>query len=564
MTINQLNDLFACKTNRELADYLHIELHILTYLAYKQPSSRYVSFTIPKRQSNSYRIIEAPRADLKRIQRAIADELQNYYLAPRSTYGFVKDKSMPMGACWHVKKRTVLSLDLEDFFHSISSSRVHGVFKNICRCSPEVANTLTNLTCLDGKLPQGAPSSPILSNMICYSMDRALMNYATSHRLVYTRYADDLIFSTTSAYLTRYFYDYNKTGIDAINSSIRHIIEDLNSFKINEEKIRIRGRGTRQLVTGIIVNEKCNFTRRTYRNLRVLFHNINVKGYKYSIDSYLRRFPEYEEALLDNGNLSAEEKLLNHIRGRLTYLTMITSVNRKPSDPLIKLWTMYHEITNQKVPMINYDYFIYRTISDSSAQPDNTGVHTYQVNGTAIRINGYYVTCRHCVTDLTSPDPGAFYSVEISKPEKLNCHTQSNCDTEISLQFDYDIAWCKVEDASECACEVTLNYKDFPQMGDTVIAVGYPGDHNTPQFVKTTVTSIQSDYSEIGVDRAFIHGMSGGAVFNQRHELIGILHKGGKVNEYFHNGAFIPIMNLLGRAPFQMNEPVKEKRDGYA
>ena len=101
-------------------------------------------------------------------------------------------------------------------------------------------------------------------------------------------------------------------------------------------------------------------------------------------------------------------------------------------------------------------------------------------------------------------------------------------------------------------------------MGDTVIAVGYPGDHNTPQFVKTTVTSIQSDYSEIGVDRAFIHGMSGGAVFNQRHELIGILHKGGKVNEYFHNGAFIPIMNLLGRAPFQMNEPVKEKRDGYA
>lgn len=560
MTLNHQNNLFTCKTNRELADYLHVELQNLTYLAYKQPSARYVVFKVPKKKSGSYRTIEAPRADLKRIQRSIADELQLLYYAPKSTYGFVKDKNAPMGAFWHTKKRTILSLDLKDFFHSISSSRVHGIFMNVCRCTYEVANTLTNLTCFEGKLPQGAPSSPILSNMICYSMDRALMNYATRHRLVYTRYADDLVFSTTSNYLSRYFYDYSKTGIDAINSNIRYIIEDINSFIINERKIHIRSSGTRQLVTGIIVNEKCNFTRSTYRSLRVLFHNIRVKGYEYALDSYLNRFPEYQDTLLDNGDSNTEDKLFRHIRGRLTYLTMIASVNRKPSTPLIKLWTMYHELTMQEVPMINLDYYVFRTLSESSAQPVSKCSETYQVNGTAIYINGYYVTCRHCITEAIKPNPGAINSVSISKPEKLDGRSRQFCDEEIDIQYDYDIAWCMAKDNRENGCKITLNYTDYPQMGDEVIAVGYPGDHNTPQFVRTSVTSIQGDYSEIGVDRAFIHGMSGGAVFNQKHELIGVLHKGGKPNEYFHNGAFIPIAKLFGRGPFR--EPLSPSRSG--
>lgn len=551
MTSDNMRSLFDCKSNLELARYFNIEHRKLTYLAYRQPENRYITFRIPKRKQGEYRTIDAPRADLKRIQRTIAQELWRFYYAPICTYGFVSGRNIAQGAKKHVKKRTVMTIDLQDFFSSVSSSRVRGIFITVCHCCPEVANTLTNLTCLNGGLPQGAPSSPILSNLVCYSMDRELLNYAIRHRLTYSRYADDLTFSSTSPYLSRHFCNQGAEGIEAINRNIRMIVENENSFAINPDKIHIRGKGSRQTVTGIIVNNKCNFTRETYRGLRVLFHNIKCKTVEVAVESYVLKYPQYRDKLIFEDQPISREVLFRHIRGRLVYYTMITSVNHQPSSPLIKLWTMYYEATKESVPLISLDYHAYKTTSES-AYFDLEGKSTsYQVDGSAVYVNGYYVTCRHCITDATKPPQIDTNIVTIEQcPRISDCQPQSFVDDEISCQYDYDIAWCKDLSAYKAPCNIVVNTMYIPQIGEEVIAVGYEGGSRTPLTIPCKVSFISRDQTEIGVDRAFIHGMSGGPIFNQRHELIGILRKGSSSEAYYHNGAFIPIKVLAGRAPF--------------
>ena len=194
------------KTRNELASFIDIEPKRLGYILYiKKTENCYTVFKIPKR-NGGVRIIKAPNKSPKYIQRHLARKLQEYQLDiwkennihPNISHGFEKGKSIITNAKIHRNKKFVLNLDLENFFDSFHFGRIRGFFiKNkYFKLPTEVATVIAQLTCFKGRLPQGASTSPVITNLICKISDMRLLKIAKSYKLDYTRYADDLTFST--------------------------------------------------------------------------------------------------------------------------------------------------------------------------------------------------------------------------------------------------------------------------------------------------------------------------------------------------------------------------------
>lgn len=523
------------KTREDLARFLGIPPQTLTMLAFAPNVRRYIPMQIPKK-SGGQRVIHAPRGDLKAIQRVIANELSTSYDPPKCVQGFVKSRSVADNASQHKRKRFVLTLDLEDFFQSISSGRVHELFLKYYRLTPELTNVLTNLVCHKGCLPQGAPTSPIISNVVCYRMDRAFLSLAASAKLDYTRYADDLTFSTTSPYSARKLFDASKFGIEGVDSRILGIISS-NYFKVNEKKVHAAWRGSRQLVNGIVVNEKCNMKRETYRQLRSLFHNWKTVGYEQAVTKYLTGSPLYQRRLMIDGKVCPEELFVHHVRGRLEYLTMVITADGKTSAPLEKLWTMYYDQTGEAVPFVapeRYAIKLETCVSKANEKPE-------VYNGTGFCVGGNLITCAHCI-----PEKDTFDDVEIEIRFKVGKRKLSL--GKFKVLHGFDLAYAPFSD--ERAPEIRrLNLSYQPQVGEKIVAIGYPGG-GYQYSVTANVLGFSPDHSLVKVDRAFIQGMSGGPVLNSRHELIGIVAKGSSEDVYSRDGEFIPLSSAAEVAPF--------------
>ena len=187
------------QSRNELADYLGIPRSKLTHILYvKKPDSYYTTFEIPKRNGDT-RAICAPSGDLKVLQKKLSNILclfqRNIWdengIKPNISHGFEKEKSIITNAKIHRNKRYVLNLDLASFFDSFHFGRIQGYFEknNHFKLPHDVAVILAQLTCYQGRLPQGAPSSPIITNLICQSLDAHLLKAAKKYKLDYTRYA---------------------------------------------------------------------------------------------------------------------------------------------------------------------------------------------------------------------------------------------------------------------------------------------------------------------------------------------------------------------------------------
>jgi len=208
------------KTRKDFAVFLGIELKLLTYILYHiKVENLYTTFEIPKKNGGT-RIINAPdKKILKKIQNRLMNKLYNYQnkikkdenIKINISHGFEKGKSIITNARIHRNKRFVLNIDLKDFFASFHFGRVVGFFeKNInFRIPKDIAIIIAQLCCYKGSLPQGAPTSPIISNIICNIFDMRILKLAKKYKLDYTRYADDLTFSTNNKdFLNIYIYIY--------------------------------------------------------------------------------------------------------------------------------------------------------------------------------------------------------------------------------------------------------------------------------------------------------------------------------------------------------------------
>jgi len=186
---------------RELASYFQLSLNKLKKCA---DHPNYYTFDLLKPDGN-FRRIDTPRQPLKQFQAQLNFVLQSVYfqLRPQCVYGFVisaKNEDTPRNiythACCHLGQKWVLNLDLKDFFHSISIKQVKRIFKGAnFSFTPKAADYLSRLTTFQGRLPMGAPSSPIISNFAAVSLDEKLQALAEQHKWVYTRFSDDLTFS---------------------------------------------------------------------------------------------------------------------------------------------------------------------------------------------------------------------------------------------------------------------------------------------------------------------------------------------------------------------------------
>ncbi|WP_017295318.1 reverse transcriptase domain-containing protein [Geminocystis herdmanii] len=312
---------YELKTPLDVAKLLNIPHKRLVYHLYLVDSQkRYKTFTIPKK-SGGERQISTPITALKIIQQKLNQVLQAVYQVKPSVHGFVQDKNIVTNAKAHVKKRYVLNLDLENFFPSVNFGRVRGMFMAIpYHLPPDVATVLAQICCHNNQLPQGAPTSPMVTNMICAKMDSQLQRLAKDCKATYTRYADDITFSTTLKDFPphlAYIVDYGNNEKVMLGESLLNIIRE-NGFSVNEKKTRLQTKGNHQEVTGLTTNQFPNVDRRYVRQIRAMLH----AWAKFGLESAQK---EFEEKYHHSARFSGKEipRFQDVLKGKIEFIGMV-------------------------------------------------------------------------------------------------------------------------------------------------------------------------------------------------------------------------------------------------
>ena len=316
---------------------------------YCNPNSRvtrYRKFSIPKK-SGGKREIASPMPKLRAIQWPVKEILDSLYEPASCVMGFTIGRSIVDNAKVHLGQNYVLNLDLKDFFPSIHQARV---WKRLqlppFNFTQEVANVVAGVCSMkiegDGNkcfvLPQGAPTSPILTNIICEKLDRRLSGIAAKHNLRYSRYADDMTFSSMHNALSlkgEVFADIVKT------------IEE-QGFSINPLKTRLQKRGDRQEVTGLVVNKKVNTTRKYIRELDLLLYVWEKFGY----EKALARLVADRKTI--PGKSKRNVSLEGVIGGKLNYLKMVKG---EKDEVYVRYFSLYKVLVakqRQQVDSLTY------------------------------------------------------------------------------------------------------------------------------------------------------------------------------------------------------------------
>lgn len=222
------------------------------YSYYLFPEELYKTIKIPKKKGG-LREITAPSENLKYIQRWILDNILYRASVDNNVNGFIKNKSIVDNAKEHVGKECVMNLDIKDFFPSITYIQIYNLFIKF-GYTRHLSMVFTGLCTYKNILPQGAPTSPFISNLICKRLDSRLDHLAKKVDATYSRYADDITFSGNKN-ITKYL------------SLIKRVITD-EKFKVNEKKVRVQFKYHQQMVTGIVVNEKLSVPTKTKKYIR--------------------------------------------------------------------------------------------------------------------------------------------------------------------------------------------------------------------------------------------------------------------------------------------------------
>ena len=283
----------SLKTPRDVATVLGIEYSRLIYHLHKVPvANQYVVFSLPKKGGGA-REISAPISPIKLIQRNLTELLESVYSPRPSVHGFVAGRSILSNARLHTGSKHVLNIDLEGFFPSINFGRVRGMFlAHPYKLAPPAATILAQICCHKGTLPQGAPTSPTISNMICARLDGELQRLAKEHHCLYSRYADDITFSTRRQQFPEALAIPRSvaTGIEVEPGTfLRQVILN-NGFTINLKKVRLQRSNHRQAVTGLTVNEYPNVNRKLIREIRATLHNCKTKGLPIAESDYNSKY----------------------------------------------------------------------------------------------------------------------------------------------------------------------------------------------------------------------------------------------------------------------------------
>lgn len=389
--IQQVKSAFEQMNSRE--DFLELLNYVkpLLYIGKNHPYSlkqltwfsnpnlggkRYRDFTVRKK-SGGQRTIHAPVNGLKSIQKSLNFILQCVFEPHKAAMGFAKDRSIIHNACIHSGSHYVYNLDLKDFFPSINQSRVWACLQlqpfylnkeysiRLATSDTEaslltdkkttnrqdIANMIGAICCTEMEvermdengewicvrrnvLPQGAPTSPTITNIVCQKLDFLLTGVANKFGLKYTRYADDITFSSP----------HNIYQCDGEFLKELHRIIKQQGFHINESKTRLQKTGHRQEVTGLVVNDKPNVQKRYVKQLRMWLYYWERYGYKRA-DAYF-----LEKYMADRGHLlkGSKPNMINVVAGKLDFLRMV----KGDDNPLyIKLKKRFDALAKEMTPV---------------------------------------------------------------------------------------------------------------------------------------------------------------------------------------------------------------------
>lgn len=333
-------------------------------------NGRYKTFEIPKK-SGGTRQICSPCGNLKWFQICINEILKVLYTPSPYAMGFVCGRSIVDNARMHTNQNYVFNVDLKDFFPSIDQARVWkrlqlAPFNFNQTISAIIAGlcSMSSIRYVEDKpfgkcyvLPQGAPTSPLLTNAICDTLDRRLHGLAKRFGLHYSRYADDITFSSM----------HNVYQPESVfRKELERIITE-QYFTINSKKIRLNHCSKRQEVTGLTVGTKINVSRKYVKDLRSILHIWE----KYGFDAaYATFYPRYksEKCQLHRG----EPNLINVISGKLCYLKMVKGDNDPIYSKLNTQFLQLNSITEKSQSQSNIDYLLTMTKDDFEKKLDVT------------------------------------------------------------------------------------------------------------------------------------------------------------------------------------------------
>ena len=527
------------KTRQDIADLLEIKEKSLRYFLFViKPENMYNSFTIPKKRGGRRQIF-APSKKLRNLQRKLAYILNLKYKPKICSYGFVKGKNILGNASQHTKKSEILNIDLKDFFTQFHFGRVVGMLTaKPYSLGREAAITIAQIACLNGTLPQGAPTSPILTNMLCAPLDNQLMHYAKKHGLVYTRYADDITFSTFGHTLSEKIV-FKSSDNYIIHDALKNILVK-NSFVENEEKISLRTKNGRQEVTGLIVNKFPNVKREYIKNIRALLYNCSKNGIYQEALKYIDKGLCKNKSIIKirddiEKQTTIEDWFKSVIIGKIYFVRQIKG---KESFTFFKLANLANMVFSEEIFDISY-FDQMNTIIEKN-------VFVLQSQDELHQGSGFYVPEYGLFTAYHVTEDGGFYHI-LEKDKKYTIGNDLNLKCS-DKTIDYALYSVNLSNATS----VTIGKSSELSVGDTVIIAGFPdymnGDTITKEECKITGITQLFGAPFYKVSGRVVHGASGGIVLGMNHNVVGII-KGGTSSETENNinlkQGFVPIDLVL-------------------
>ncbi|WP_342544857.1 reverse transcriptase domain-containing protein [Lysinibacillus sp. FSL K6-4013] len=547
------------KSFEDIANLLEVPQQLLWKQVVGKKS--YTNFKIPKKQKDEFREINKPSKNLDIIQKKLNYILRLVYTKLHNTaHGFTIDKSIKTNALSHINNKVVLNIDLEDFFGSINFARVRAMFMTYFKFNSEVATTLANICCDNNNvLAQGAATSPIISNIIANKLDKQLHRLAKSKRCVYTRYADDITFSTK-------LDDINKDILhDEINLVLGSVLSNIitsNGFTINNSKTRISRKNKAQYVTGIKINSKLNINRKYVKKIRTILNNIekNINNLEEAKRLFYNKHTFRKTKLKDYD-------MFNIVRGMISHIGFVKGKNDKV---FLKYGTRYNELIKQVNDKSGKTYaFINIPLSRKQFREQNVFV----IESIAFM---EYIAGVYKMQDLEAEqgtgfmlkDIGLITNWHVIKPyvEKVIKFDYTRFEDEYyipvsksryeeGIWFAKIIAFDEVRDIAILEIEgidkskIGFNYSLEIESGMECCLLGYP-EYKDGQYLHELEGKVQSARANVipptqflryTVNMSILGGNSGGPVVNNRNEVIAIAVKGRD----FTVSEVIPIQELF-------------------
>lgn len=519
------------------------------------PQPRYRTFFIQKK-SGGLRAISEPRLAVKELQIKLLSFLSSFPILPKHVaHAFISKRSIVTNARTHLANAPhyLLNIDLQDFFPTIDFYRIRGLFNSkMFGFSYEISTVLSQLCTYKQKLPQGAVTSPFLSNLICRRLDSDLTKLARQHRALYTRYADDITFSfrhRKSESLPKNICSYD-TGVLSLGDELVKTIEVNNNFKINHQKTRISHKNHRLEVTGIKINEFTNVDRNYIDSIRGALHAWEKYGYSDAETEWRKKTSKKlktlssQQASVRQTRKSTPPQLCNYLWGKLLFLKMVKGSNDLIYNRLAVKFNKLvenNELNTAKLPV----YPIVQTSADAedalfvvewSADftPTNSkDSHAIGCTGTAFAYTktDLLITCDHVLhndADMTNThiqSPG----VKIFKFMAIHPKTRNEFKLEvIARNRDLDLAVLRI--VNNQATKFFAPATSDPKRHQKGIQLGFPNWARYQQ-AHHDQAEIQNIYNKHATQRIEIsstirRGFSGGPFVDKDYRVLGIAQEG--------------------------------------